>query len=59
VWAGKLSPSEPELLTHRTNLDTAAYATGVLTIAVFQADRAGGPIECISVRGEAALHMFE
>jgi serine/threonine protein phosphatase 1 len=59
VWAGKLSPSEPELLTHRTNLDTAAYATGVLTIAIFQADRAGGPIECISVRGEAALHMFE
>jgi serine/threonine protein phosphatase 1 len=59
VWAGKLSPSEPELLAHRTNLDTAAYATGVLTIAIFQAASPGGPIDCISVRGEAALHMFE
>jgi serine/threonine protein phosphatase 1 len=58
VWAGKLSPSEPELLAHRTNLDTAAYATGVLTIAIFQAAAPGGPIDCISVRGEAALHMF-
>ncbi|HLY78993.1 MAG TPA: metallophosphoesterase family protein, partial [Caulobacteraceae bacterium] len=52
VWAGKLSPSEPELLEHRTNLDTAAYATGVLTIAVFHAAKPGGPIDCISVRGE-------
>jgi serine/threonine protein phosphatase 1 len=59
VWAGKLSPSEPELLAHRTNLDTAAYATGVLTIAIFHAGAPGGPIEWISVRGEAALHMFE
>jgi serine/threonine protein phosphatase 1 len=58
VWAGKLSPSEPELLAHRTNLDTAAYATGVLTIAVFNTASPGGPANCIAVRGEAALHMF-
>jgi serine/threonine protein phosphatase 1 len=58
VWAGKLSPSEPELLAHRTNLDTAAYATGVLTIAIFSTTSPGGPVECIAVRGEAALHLI-
>lgn len=55
VWAGKPDAGEPELLAHRTNLDTAAFATGVLTIAVFWASAPGGPVECISVRGEAAL----
>ncbi len=48
-WAGKSDPSAPELLAHRTNLDTAAYASGVLTIGVFDADRAGGPVEVMAV----------
>jgi serine/threonine protein phosphatase 1 len=34
-WDGKPNPAEPELLAHRTNLDTGAYATGVLTVGVF------------------------
>lgn len=47
-WAGKPNPAEPELLPHRTNLDTGAFFTGVLTIGVFDADRAGGPIEILT-----------
>ncbi|CAN5343871.1 metallophosphoesterase family protein [soil metagenome] len=42
-WDGKPDPSEPELLAHRTNLDTGAYFTGVLTVGVFDRDKAGGP----------------
>ena len=53
IWEGKPDPAEPELLEHRTNLDTAAFATGVLSIAVFDAERPGGPIELLQVRGEA------
>ena len=53
IWVGKRDPAEPELLEHRTNLDTAAFATGVLSIAVFDAERPGGPIEMLQVRGEA------
>ncbi len=53
VWEGKPDPARPELLAHRTNLDTGAFATGVLAIAVFDADTAGGPVEMIWVRGEA------
>jgi serine/threonine protein phosphatase 1 len=34
-WAGKPDPGEPELLSHRTNLDLAAYATGRLGVGVF------------------------
>lgn len=47
-------PTEPELLSHRTNLDTAAFYTGVLTIGVFDADEPGGPIEIIQVKGDSA-----
>jgi serine/threonine protein phosphatase 1 len=53
LWEGKPNPSEPELLAHRTNLDTGAFATGVLAIAVFDSETPGGPVELIWVRGEA------
>ena len=52
VWEGKPDPAAPELLEHRTNLDTGAFATGVLTVAVFDAEAAGGPIELLRVQGE-------
>ncbi|MBO9601869.1 MAG: serine/threonine protein phosphatase [Novosphingobium sp.] len=48
-WEGKPEPDEPELLPHRTNLDTYAYETGRLAIGVFETDRAGGPIEVLRV----------
>ncbi|MHB8530667.1 MAG: hypothetical protein ACYC8V_14300, partial [Caulobacteraceae bacterium] len=51
VWAGKPDPSLPELLAQRTNLDTGAFATGVLTIGVFDADERGGPVEVLTARG--------
>jgi serine/threonine protein phosphatase 1 len=43
-WAGKRRIAVPELLVHRTNLDTGAYATGVLTVGVFEEGQ-GGPVE--------------
>jgi serine/threonine protein phosphatase 1 len=49
VWVGKPDASKPELLDHRTNLDTAAFHTGILTVGVFDADQAGGPIETLSI----------
>jgi serine/threonine protein phosphatase 1 len=52
VWEGKPDAAEPELLEHRTNLDTGAFATGVLTVAVFDANLPGGPIEVLKVQGE-------
>ena len=48
-WARKLDPSQPELLPHRTNLDTGAFATGVLTVGVFDANLPGGPVATIPV----------
>lgn len=53
IWACKPDPAKPELLPHRTNLDTAAFLTGVLTVGVFDADQPGGPIDLISVREDA------
>lgn len=53
IWEGKPNPADPELLEHRTNVDTAAFATGVLSIAVFDAERPGGPVEVLQVRGRA------
>jgi serine/threonine protein phosphatase 1 len=50
IWAQKPHAGKPELLSHRTNVDTAAFATGVLTVAVFT-NAPGGPVECLSVRG--------
>jgi serine/threonine protein phosphatase 1 len=52
VWEGKPDPSEPELLEHRTNIDTAAFATGVLSVAIFEGDRPGGPVELLKIRGK-------
>jgi serine/threonine protein phosphatase 1 len=51
VWEGKPDPAEPELLEHRTNIDTGAFATGVLSVAVFEAARPGGPVEVLRVTG--------
>lgn len=38
-WDGKKNPKEVELLPHRTNLDTAAFATGVLSVGVFDPEK--------------------
>jgi len=59
TWEGKPEPSEPELLEHRTNIDTGAFATGVLTVAVFDAERPGGPVELLTVRGPALGAFIE
>jgi serine/threonine protein phosphatase 1 len=44
-------PEGPLLYRGRTNLDTAAWRTGRLTIGVFADDRPGGPVDLIEVRG--------
>jgi serine/threonine protein phosphatase 1 len=51
IWKGKPDASEPELLAHRTNLDTGAFATGVLSVGVFDAKLAGGPREVLRISG--------
>ena len=48
VWAGKPKMEAPELLSHRTNLDTGAFATAVLAVGVFEAGT-GGPVDLIMV----------
>lgn len=50
-WAGKPHAAQPELLAHRTNLDSGAYETGALTAGVFDPDIPGGPLELLFVRG--------
>lgn len=57
IWAGKPDPGAPELLGHRTNLDTAAFATGVLSVGVFDAEVPGGPVEVLKVVGAPAPHL--
>jgi serine/threonine protein phosphatase 1 len=52
IWAQKQDPALPELLNHRTNLDSGAYMTNVLTAGIFDTDRPGGPIDIIQIRGE-------
>ena len=49
-WRGKPDPAQPELLPHRTNLDTGAWMTGVLSVGVFDADAPGGPLEVLAIR---------
>ena len=49
IWAGKPEPAVPELLPHRTNLDTGAYDTGVLTVGVFVTGQWGGPVDLLSI----------
>ena len=41
----------PKLYTGRSNLDTQAWRTGRLVIAVFDDDRPGGPVDFITVQG--------
>jgi serine/threonine protein phosphatase 1 len=41
----------PKLHAGRSNLDTQAWRTGRLVIAVFDDDRPGGPIDFITVQG--------
>lgn len=51
VWDGKPDGATPERLPHRTNLDTGAYKTGVLSIGVFDSERPGAALEVLQVRG--------
>ncbi len=44
----------PKLYEGRSNLDTRAWRTGRLVIAVFDDDRPGGPIDFITVQGDPA-----
>lgn len=44
-------PEGPLLYPGRTNLDTAAWRTGRLTVGVFDDERPGGPVDLIEVRG--------
>jgi serine/threonine protein phosphatase 1 len=48
-WGGKPDLSLPELLPHRTNLDTGAVWTGILSVGVFEDGRAGGPVEVMAI----------
>jgi serine/threonine protein phosphatase 1 len=47
-------PDGPLLFDGRTNLDTAAWKTGRLTVGVFDDDRPGGPIDFILIKGASA-----
>lgn len=42
-------PAGPVLKKHRTNIDTLAWRTGRLVVAVFEDARPGGPVEFIEV----------
>ncbi len=57
LWSGKPDPAQPELLAHRTNLDTGAFATGVLSTGVFDDDAPGGPMEVIRICGRPMPHL--
>jgi serine/threonine protein phosphatase 1 len=39
VWSGKPDPALPEIWPNRTNLDTGAFHTGVLSVGVFEGER--------------------
>jgi serine/threonine protein phosphatase 1 len=47
-------PNGPVLFEGRSNLDTAAWRTGRLTVGVFDDDKPGGPVDLIVVRGAEA-----
>jgi serine/threonine protein phosphatase 1 len=57
-WRGKPEAAMPEFLEHRTNLDTGAYATGLLSIGVFDAARPGGPVDLISIPRSSTLSHY-
>jgi serine/threonine protein phosphatase 1 len=44
-------PDGPLLYEGRSNLDTAAWRTGRLTVGIFDDDRPGGPVDFIVVKG--------
>jgi serine/threonine protein phosphatase 1 len=47
-------PDGPLLYEGRSNLDTAAWRTGRLTVGIFDDDWPGGPVDFIVVRGPPA-----
>jgi len=47
-------PAGPLLYEGRSNLDTAAWKTGRLTVGVFDGDKPGGPVDVIVVEGTPA-----
>jgi serine/threonine protein phosphatase 1 len=47
-------PAGPLLYEGRSNLDTAAWKTGRLTVGVFDGDKPGGPVDFIVVEGAPA-----
>lgn len=47
------NPHGPERYNNRTNLDTLAWRTGRLVVAVFDDDTPGGPVEIIEIRSAA------
>lgn len=49
----KPDPSMPELHPHRTNLDTGAFMTGVLTVGVFDPEGDAGPLGLLRAIGPA------
>lgn len=49
LWEGKPEASLPEFLNHRTNLDTGAYMTGILSVGVFLSDQRGGAVDLLSI----------
>jgi serine/threonine protein phosphatase 1 len=51
-WRKKPVPHLPERLPHRTNLDTGAYFTGVLSVGVFYNVIPGGPVQILSITAD-------
>lgn len=49
----------PILLQGRSNIDTGAFWTGVLTVAVFDDDKDGGPVCCLLVTVAPPHHATE
>jgi serine/threonine protein phosphatase 1 len=47
-------PAGPLLYEGRSNLDTAAWKTGRLTVGVFDDDKPGGPVDVIVIEGAPA-----
>lgn len=43
------NPDGPERYSGRTNLDTYAFKTGRLAVAVFDDEKAGGPVEILNI----------
>lgn len=58
IWEGKPDAAEPELLEHRTNLDTGAFATGTLYVGVFDSEVPGGPVEMLKIQGKPMPELW-